>query len=565
MPSAAFAADPTAIPGNALPECGTEAVSGGWALRNFASIATDVATSEPAGSKGLRLGEPCLVDNKIQVPTYVLDLRYNEDGEDVWTGGGGSGDDDDPNCPTVKEGYDRSWVTPASAYCVGVPLKIGTGYKPDGAPYNGGTFELLTEQYGPGSYFPSHPDSTKYTATYDPIKPSGSPYPGGALQVVAMCRYEGTNNWDNPESTADMPQIALYDGVPVDLTFYMRKDCNGLKNPSHTGGPFGDGSFGTTDEPPVLYAYRSVGTSTASGADATYYGNIITALHKHGSIADSGAGANLNGLLSATIRLNDNAIAPNGYYVCATTAAGNVTANIPMTTGRGYDRDYPPAMNDPEAYNPEWTENIPLIGDQPCAYLKEIHLSVCIWSTNSPTGYGCTETVWTYGIYTNGNPYGDGDTPGDSFCQYMTTPTGQCVDILFPDPNKPEAAIVCTINYSDPGNPITNIGEFFGGLPNFVGCLFTPKGWDRAGKIEKTWTNGPVGKLTAAFTEAVPEGIVCGDLVTLPLLEGQSLELDTCNADFAPDIAKTVVGWIFVMGLCVLIVKRIMWSVGGGK
>jgi hypothetical protein len=130
-------------------------------------------------------------------------------------------------------------------------------------------------------------------------------------------------------------------------------------------------------------------------------------------------------------------------------------------------------------------------------------------------------------------------------------------------PDGVELPIICTVNNS--GDDLFQvIQNFFGSLAQLPACLFVPVGWDRAGRIADAWNDGPAGELANAFEASVPGGLVCGVVATIPIWDGGSVVLDTCPVDVAGPVVKTVVGWVMVLGIAALIVRRIMWTVGSG-
>lgn len=124
-----------------------------------------------------------------------------------------------------------------------------------------------------------------------------------------------------------------------------------------------------------------------------------------------------------------------------------------------------------------------------------------------------------------------------------------------------ELPIQCPINTSgaDIVAVTINVWNSFLNLPP---CLFIPAGWDRASRIEAEWNRGAVGDMTDAYQAAVPNGLACGVLATFPTIGGGTFVVDTCQADFASSLVKTVVGWVIVLGLAVLSVRRIVWAIG---
>lgn len=123
-----------------------------------------------------------------------------------------------------------------------------------------------------------------------------------------------------------------------------------------------------------------------------------------------------------------------------------------------------------------------------------------------------------------------------------------------------ENPIVCAINNTG-ADIFAIVSNVMSSVFAWVPCMLIPVGWDRGQKIPIAWTTGPFGELTAAFNASVPHGIVCGAVGSIPFY-GRTIGLDTCQADFAPGYVKNVVGWVVVLGLCALGVRRIMWAVG---
>lgn len=128
-------------------------------------------------------------------------------------------------------------------------------------------------------------------------------------------------------------------------------------------------------------------------------------------------------------------------------------------------------------------------------------------------------------------------------------------------PENLELPIVCEIDNSG-ADVFEILQNVVASLADFPRCLFVPVGWDRAGRIADSWNNGAAGKLAAAFRSSVPGGLVCGTVATIPIWNGGTVVLDTCPVDVAGPVVKTVVGWVMVLGIAALIVRRIMWAVG---
>lgn len=127
-------------------------------------------------------------------------------------------------------------------------------------------------------------------------------------------------------------------------------------------------------------------------------------------------------------------------------------------------------------------------------------------------------------------------------------------------PDGVELPIVCEINAT--GDDLFElIGSTLAALASWPGCMLIPVGWDRSGRIDDAWNSGSTGQLTAAYENVIPDSIGCGPVGSIPFF-GRTIALNTCSADWAPNWGKVVVGWVFVLGSALLIVRRIMWAVG---
>lgn len=124
-----------------------------------------------------------------------------------------------------------------------------------------------------------------------------------------------------------------------------------------------------------------------------------------------------------------------------------------------------------------------------------------------------------------------------------------------------ELPIVCLVNNTGDdvfqliGNTVSSV------FTEWFPCMFIPQGWDRADKIGGAWSEGPAGQLVAAYESAVPNGIVCGSVVSFDFF-GHTTGLNTCDVDMAPGFIKVGVGAVLILGCSVVIIRRIMWSVG---
>lgn len=568
IPTSAMAATPGAIPPSALPACGTESPTGGWVLRDFVANGAAVESDDPTRPKGLRLGEPCLDGMELALPVYVRDL--STPGGD-WTDNGGiATGPDGSELPLTADGFFPRYAqtfgagdTPGTNYC----KWRGDVY----VNYNGScvspyyftvqnSFELGTPASGTYTF------GSSTTGTIHATRLGGNgPAIGGYRPADVYCANTATGlvqkSGTSEKGTNDANGYTINSGYTapwaIGQTIDFEVSCPTGSVIVHW--TFFSGNWTGSSWEPEDFIPADILVPLSSKSEGWFAQGLPNAPET----SDEGGGPRLGGKIAGTI-LFDGAGGLSdqpGYVVCASSPSGEATNNVPIVAAQRYDKDYPASMNDPDGYEPTFEENLHIINDYPCPYIKEIYVTICRWITNGLTTYSCIQTVWTFTAYQAATPYGDG-TLEDSICTDGTEIPGECNGVLYPDPNAPDGTITCEIEYSDPGNPITNIGEFFGGLGPFIGCLFTPEGWDRAGKISKTWNNGPVAKLVGAFQDQVPDGITCGHVGDMPMPNGTTLALDTCGADVAPAGVKTVIGWVIVLGTCALIIRRIMWSVG---
>lgn len=161
----------------------------------------------------------------------------------------------------------------------------------------------------------------------------------------------------------------------------------------------------------------------------------------------------------------------------------------------------------------------------------------------SPDGQASATWVWKPSFWTSDK---GGWEPGTSPADFY--------------PDGVELPIICVINNS--GADLFEVMQnFLSSLAQLPACWFVPVGWDRAGRIAAEWKSGAAGELSDAFEASVPNGLVCGVVATIPMW-GQPVTLNTCPVDVAGDVVKTVVGWVMVLGVCALMVRRILWTVG---
>jgi hypothetical protein len=199
----------------------------------------------------------------------------------------------------------------------------------------------------------------------------------------------------------------------------------------------------------------------------------------------------------------------------------------------------------PDAPRTESTSGVPSATTQgQCPDVVSIKQIVAAYNAPDPaaTGY---QSTWTPAKWTQTGDDG-GWTPATNVNQFA--------------PPGVELPIICTVDTS--GTDIVTVwNNMFASLVSLPACLFIPVGWDRAGEIPATFSSGAVGQLTTAFKASVPDGLACGPVATVPVF-GHDIPLNTCAADVAPDLVKTVVGWVMVLGICALVVRRFFWTVG---
>lgn len=240
---------------------------------------------------------------------------------------------------------------------------------------------------------------------------------------------------------------------------------------------------------------------------------------------------------------------------CSTTASGTVSTTLNVSGYDAFQDDYVPTFDpgDTGMEDPIWERTGQTntgVSLATCAYLVRVTMTVCSYDADHVEV--CDLVTWSATRYDNDTPYTDAP-PVDSICeQFPANPN--CLGILEPD-------IVCEIAYSDPGNPITVLGEFFGGLGPWAYCMIVPVGWDRSDAIQTRWENGNVGELQSALDAAIPSGIACGEVFDVNT-STIDLTITTCSMDLAPSWAKGIVAGAVILGLLALSVKRIMWAVG---
>lgn len=128
------------------------------------------------------------------------------------------------------------------------------------------------------------------------------------------------------------------------------------------------------------------------------------------------------------------------------------------------------------------------------------------------------------------------------------------VDVTF------EPRIVCDFVPSG-GDIFTLTADAFSKIGPWVGCMLSPVGWDRGGKIPNAWQGSSLGGMQSALLAVMPSSLSCGTVATVPVFGG-SVALDTCQANFAPAWVKVGVSWFLMLLCAVAIVRRVLWSIG---
>lgn len=178
-----------------------------------------------------------------------------------------------------------------------------------------------------------------------------------------------------------------------------------------------------------------------------------------------------------------------------------------------------------------------------CSQIVKVTMMMCSGAFKCN---GATPTMNAVWVPRQWNTADSGFTPATSPTQILGAGT--------------ELPIRCVIDNS--GADIVAVTQnVVASIVNWFPCMFIPVGWDRAGMIPNAWSVGPMGQLVSAYKAAVPGGIACGAVGSIPFF-GTVIAFDTCRADFAPGFVKSVLSYVLILGVCVLIVRRIMWSVG---
>lgn len=527
MPSPAVAAVAPGVPPDVLSECAASEGAGGWDARDVVSTGTGGTNSAlPIRPMLVRLGEPCYLgpenemgptwENSLAVvlqdrtaPVPILD--EDDDGVDD----GAEGD----SCETSVPGPGPQLLVDFDELIYCQPRTMRISYT------NGGEVT-----FPPGS----EAGGLRYVVT------SVSPGTGGAAGAV------------NIDIDPDYPTGLQWRSVRLDLVC-EHNDTGALQ----TGSGWSSGTW--TIEPPdddsasmpcananysplALVSNRFIGTGTGRLAYISW--------HRDLEPVTSGSGV-YGGTQAAGVQWGN--VGDGTHAVCATNYSG--TAGVVTHDMAAVMTIYGSPDEEEDGY---WgrTQAVAFPLDKSeCAFLLELVVTICAF-----VGYGegldCGVYTWDADRYRDGAPYGGDDDPTVELCTTFPDSPG-CYAVL--NPSTDEELIVCLIEAE--GDFFTFFGQWVADVPDWVACMIFPVGWDRGGKIEAAWSHGATGEFQGALLAAVPDGIACGEVAEIGILS-ESIVLDTCDADFAPDWAKNVVGWVIVLGLAVLGIRRVLWAVG---
>lgn len=528
-PSAAYAASSNGVPPQELPECDANSEYGGWDKRDITSNGT-TGTNEnyPIRPLVVRAGEPCVNDatgdyaNDLMIPwmnvsppTPMIDA--DEDGED----------DPPPSGVSTCSPALLTNTSPTSVAEVAERDVICNG--------------LLTGKYGSPVYT-NGPIAEVLSVTMDVsdtnsvrVRLTDDYYQAGAgLRVELLCKDA---NGNLPTEQDD----SQFDTTPLAGVMVFNLNCTG--GGASTRVPYKVSLSSSIENGPsrrwglIWENGRDANTPTFDGEG--YYGGTQSGVLTWGNLSGSG-------------RYPDPSV-----VTCSTAFTGGQTSQFVIphiwrlysTTNQFSD----------------WDAGLQVqslgLDRASCDFIVRIDLVICAYVgyyDGTTINLSCEVIHWTADQYVLELPYGDGD-PQEQLCKaYPTNP--DCYEVL--NPGRSDSAIVCTINAE--GDFLTWIVSWAVQMPAWVNCMVVPRGWDRSGLIQRVWENGPIGGTLNAFQSAIPQSIGCGPVGNIPW-GGTVVALNTCDTDFAPGWVKTAIGWLIVLACGVAIVRRIMWSIGGGK
>lgn len=534
--SSALAASSVGVPPNAIQDCTPDyeaPTSGGWqGGRDIISSGTSATDPAPVRVRNARLNEPCFApqaEEPDSASIFTLPMTFqdtpvpildeDEDGEDD---GAPGGDGDGSFEGTI------SCSTEAPTNCATIT-------------------DIITFTGGGGTYSRWCIDRSGSTSrtSIDWWDELGTGVRAGTIQTNVLGTF-GSEYWECPpesdgswlaDEAAPFGKVTAWIFDPSEIAVELFETCN--EDPED---PLcEDGEWGVT--PP-------------EGSDGTgYFGGTQSAHYVFGAGDEfSGLGDGVNHITCAP---NYDGTSPYDIPIPEKNSIGDLDSD-----DLGVDRSPTPPVGDdtdPQwVINKTWEPDVTITAAD-CDFLIAIDIIVCAFAANDPTQFGCIEITWYSDDYANHHPYTgtDADDPIVLICTLYPERPG-CFAILNPD--SLDQPIVCIIEAE--GDFLEWIVSWIGNLPDWIGCMVTPEGWDRSDLINRTIDAGPIGETRDAFVAVMPNGISCGELATIPF-PNNDFVLDSCDADFAPAWVKTTLGWLLVLGLCVLIIRRIMRSVGG--
>lgn len=551
------------IPPSALMGCNLPlADTGGWMVRDVLSNGTSSEDPAPVRPRSARFYEPCFdttgfSDAPLNIPVHLTDipvpmLDEDDDGMDD----GAPALEDGGRCSNVSapENITRSLIEAEPYGCVLIPMHVR-------ASGSGDTLGITSQHI---SWTLSEiPEGVRVTVTALNRNNNLPPYadvlaaPPGQVQIgrygfTGYCVQTGTNAFTLAGSVADQ----LIPGSSFTSDYTPAFTCAASENRYLHSIIAISAPLVSSETVPWGVAWR-YDDLPIEGSDGTgYYGGTQAAQYA------IGASTSFTG------------VQYNANVVCSTDYTGTNRTTHAMTTKNPGDFDNvdkspePPIMEDGVAvawdgkYN--WYPTNVLAGGvyaSNCPFLLEVNMWVCVYSDRGPTNYGCLEQKWDSERYRTKHPYTgtDGDSPAEVICLIFPDLPG-CYAVNNPD--SLDEAIVCEINAT---------GEFFEWivswitlLPDWIGCMTTPEGWDRSNALGRGWEASKAGQMQRAFYNSMPSNIGCGVVAQVPF-DDSLITLDTCEMDVAPDWVKTALGWVLILGLAGLSLRRIMWAIGGNK
>lgn len=527
------------VPPSALSTCSGPASVGGWDDRDQTSDGTDGTNDTfPVRPMIMRLGEPCyLPSDHVNGPDWADSLAYvitdrvapvpmldeDEDGED----------DGGP---------------PAEVSVCDTGASSTSNLTP---PMN------TASAFGPGEPVISE-DCVAWNIYYDPTGPDG--VTNGGYGYITLIDKTGTNTYDIVFNVVRTGGAGFYQ---FNVNLAMR-----CLNSTATG-------FTSTVQTFTIDNQNGSNTQTFNGGTGCNYGMAI-------------AVGNPTGATGATTKWNYVYVGPGdetmdppliadgeGYYggtqaagarhgnvsvgstaTCSTDYAG--TTGISVHTMAGSFEIYGTSIVESDGFWGETRAYTMDLNKSLCPFLQEVTVSICSY-VGFGDGESCQTHTWDSDRFRSGTIYPGDDDPTIELClQYPESPG--CYEVL--NPGYADGAIVCIIEAE--GDFLVWIVTWVSEVPEWLACMVIPEGWDRSDTIYRTFWDGPIGTSTEDFQQALPDSIGCGVIGSIPFM-GETVTVDTCSADFAPGWIKSAIGWLIVLGLAVLAIRRVFWAIGGGK